>query len=231
MREPIVFIPGLLCDELVYAPQIAAFADHPILIANHRDHGSIREIAASILEAGPERFALIGLSMGGYIAMEIMRVAPGRVTRLSLLDTNARPDTPDQTERRLFLIELARKKDFKKIPHLLFPGFVHQSREDDEQLRAIVVEMAMTTGPDAFIRQQTALINRIDSRPHLAAIDCPALVVVGEGDRLTPPELSEEIHALIPRSCLAVIRGSGHLSTLEEPAQTTSVLKSWMESS
>lgn len=226
--EPIVFVPGLLCTELLYTPQIVAFADRPLMIADHRQHDTIPEIAASVLEKAPEKFSLAGLSMGGYIAMEIMRIAPERVSRLALLDTNARADTPEQTERREFLIDLTRKKDFKKVPHLLYPGFVHASRELDEELKAIVVEMAMETGPEAFIRQQTALIRRDDSRPTLHEIECPTLVLVGEGDTLTPPDLAREIHRLIPNSRLAVIAGSGHLSTLEEPAAVTAELTRWL---
>ncbi|WP_346913238.1 alpha/beta fold hydrolase [uncultured Roseibium sp.] len=217
-----------LCTELLYTPQIVAFSDRPLMIADHRQHDTIPAIAASILEQAPEKFSLAGLSMGGYIAMEIMRTAPERVSRLALLDTNARADTPDQTERREFLIDLTRKRDFKKVPHLLYPGFVHESREDDEELKAIVVEMAMDTGPDAFIRQMTALIRRDDSRPTLHEIKCPTLVLVGDGDRLTPPDLAREIHGLIPGSRLAVIEGSGHLSTLEEPAAVTAELARWL---
>lgn len=226
--EPVVFIPGLLCTEILYAPQIVAFADRPLMVADHRQHETIAEIAASILEKAPERFAVAGLSMGGYIAMEIMREAPERVTRLALLDTNARPDTPEQTERRKFLIELTKKKGFKKVPHLLYPGFVHADRENDEELKATVVEMAMDTGPDAFIRQTTAIMQRIDSRPRLGEITCPTLVIVGDGDTLTPPDLAREIQAQIPQSQLAVIEGSGHLSTLEKPEAVTAALMQWL---
>jgi len=228
MGDPILFVPGLLCTEALFAPQIAAFADRPIMVANHREHDSIEAIAASILKQAPERFSLIGLSMGGYIAMEIMREAPERVGKLALLDTNARPDMGDQSERRRFLIDLTRKKGFAKVPHLLYPGFVHEKNEDNEALRSIVVEMALDTGPDAFIRQQTALINRIDARPRLGEIDCPALVLVGDGDRLTPLEIAREIHAHIPGSDLEVIEGSGHLSTLEAPDRVTAALRNFL---
>lgn len=226
--EPIVFVPGLLCTELLYTPQIVAFADRPLMIADHRQHDTIPAIAASILENAPEKFSLAGLSMGGYICMEIMRIAPERVSRLALLDTNARADSPEQIERREFLIDLTRKRDFKKVPHLLYPGFVHETRETDEDLKSIVVEMAMETGPDAFIRQQTALIRRDDSRPTLHEIKCPTLVLVGDGDRLTPPDLAREIQGLIPNSRLAVVEGSGHLSTLEKPAEVTAELTRWL---
>ncbi len=228
MSDPIVFVPGLLCTEALFAPQITAFADRPIMVADHRGHDSIEAIAASILDQAPETFSLIGLSMGGYIAMEIMREAPERVSKLALLDTNPRSDTAEQSERRRFLIELTRKKGFSKVPHLLYPGFVHEKNEENEELKSIVVEMARDTGPEAFIRQQTALINRVDSRPMLGEIACPALVLVGDGDRLTPPEIAHEIHRLIPHSDLAEIEGSGHLSTLETPDKVTAVLRDFL---
>lgn len=226
--DPIVFIPGLLCDETLFAPQIAALADQPLMIADHRQHDSIPDIAANILENAPDKFSLVGLSMGGYIAMEIMRETPERVTRLALLNTNARADTPEQSERRGFLIDLTRKKGFEKVPQLLFPGFVHAQHENDDDLKAIVIEMAMNTGPEAFIRQQTALINRVDARPRLDEITCPTLVLVGDGDRLTPPELAREIHEHIACSHLAIIQGSGHLSTLEKPEAVTAELMGWL---
>lgn len=228
MSDPIVFVPGLLCTETLFASQIAAFADRPIMVANHREHDSIAAIATSVLEGAPGRFSLIGLSMGGYIAMEILRQAPERVAKLALIDTSARPDTPEQTQRRKFLADLTRKKGFNKVPPLLFPGFVHERNEDNEDLKAVLKEMAMETGPEAFIRQQTAIMNRIDSRPGLQRIACPATVLVGEGDRLTPPEFAEEMHRLIPGSELEVLKEAGHLSPLETPNEVTSVLRRFL---
>jgi len=225
MSEPILFIPGLLCTEVVFAKQIVAFADRPIMVANHRDHDSIAAMAHSILAEAPDHFSLIALSMGGYIAMEIMREAPERVAKLALLNTNSRPDGQEQAERRQFLIDMTRKRGFAKVPHLLYPGFVHERREEDEELKAIVVEMSTETGPQAFVRQQTALINRIDSRPRLGEIRCPTMVLVGDGDRLTPPEISNEIHEHIPGSELVVIEDSGHLSPLESPDEVTNALR------
>lgn len=228
MSEPILFIPGLLCTELLFAKQIVAFADRPIMVANHRDDNSIAAMARRILDQAPERFSLVALSMGGYIAMEIMREAPERVAKLALLDTNSRPDGQEQAERRRFLIDLTRKRGFTKVPHLLYPGFVHEDREDDEELKAIVVEMASDTGAEAFIRQQTALIDRIDSRPRLGEITCPTMVLVGDGDRLTPLEISREIHEHIPGSELVVIEGCGHLSPLEAPGPVTRALRDFL---
>ncbi|MTI42854.1 pimeloyl-ACP methyl ester carboxylesterase [Roseibium hamelinense] len=226
--HPIVFVPGLLCTEAVFAPQIASLADTPIMVANHSRHETISDIARDILNSAPAEFTLVGLSMGGYIAMDILRTAPQRVSKLILMDTNARPDTADQTKRREFLIGLTQKKGFHKVPHLLYPGFVHKSREEDFTLRQTVVNMAMDTGSEAFIRQKRAIIARPDSRPHLPAIKCPTLIIVGDGDTLTPPQLAEEIHGLIPGSQLTLIENSGHLPTLEQPEHTTTVVRNWL---
>ncbi|ADZ68906.1 alpha/beta fold hydrolase [Polymorphum gilvum] len=226
--DPIVFIPGLLCTETLYAPQIVAFADRPLMVADHRRHDTIAAIAEDILAQAPQRFALVGLSMGGYIAMEILRVAPERVARLALLDTSARPDAPEQGERRRVLMDLADKGRFSKVPHLLYPGLVDAGREHDEDLKAVVVEMAMETGPEAFVRQQRAIMARVDARPRLGEIGCPTLVLVGAGDTLTPPHLAQEMHEAIPASRMAVIPGCGHLSTLEAPGAVTAELTAWL---
>ncbi|MFN3252634.1 alpha/beta fold hydrolase [Roseibium album] len=228
MNDPIVFVPGLLCTEALYAPQIAAFADRPILVANTREDDSIAAIAARLLEEAPNRFSLIGLSMGGYVAMEILRTAPGRVSRVALLNTSAHADSEDQKKRRSVSIKLARQRSFAKVPDLFYAGFVHEKNDDNEHLKSIVTEMAHETGPEAFVHQQTAIANRIDSRPSLSAIPCPALVLSGDGDRLIPPALSVEIHHLIPGSELAIVNDCGHLSTLEEPGTVTAKLRNFL---
>ncbi|MBA5778698.1 alpha/beta fold hydrolase [Stappia sp. F7233] len=225
---PLVLVPGLLCTEALYAPQIAALADRPILIADHRQHDTIEAIARDILGNAPERFALAGLSMGGYIALEIMRLAPERVERLALLDTTARPDVPAQTETRLRLIEITENGNFERVAPMLFPAFVHDNRLEDETLRRIVTDMALETGPAAFIRQQRAIMARDDARPRLGAIACPTLVLVGDGDKLTPPDRSQEIHHGIAGSRLEIIADCGHLSTLEKPKAVTSALLAWL---
>jgi len=167
--------------------------------------------------------------MGGYIAFEILRQAPERVDRLALLDTSARPDTPEQTRRRNDLIALARSGRLDDVADLLFPLLVHQSRHGDAGARELVRRMADETGPEAFVRQQQAIIGRPDSRPGLGAIGCPTLVLVGDGDELTPPALSAEIAAGIPGAGLVEVAGSGHLSTLDQPEQVTRALVEWLQ--
>jgi pimeloyl-ACP methyl ester carboxylesterase len=226
---PVVLIPGLTCTARLYAGQIPALWQFgPVMIADHTRDDSMATIARRILAAAPPRFALAGLSMGGYIALEIMRHAPQRVARLALLDTGARGDTAEQTERRKVVIALAKGGRYAEIPDIAFPVYVHRNRHHDVELKRIVRAMAEETGPEAFLRQQQAIIGRPDSRPGLAAIACPTLVLVGEGDEATPPELAREIAAGIPASRLVIISDSGHLSTLEKPQAVTDALVDWM---
>jgi pimeloyl-ACP methyl ester carboxylesterase len=188
---PMVLIPGLTCSARLYAEQIPALWQFgPVMVADHRRDDSMAAIARRILAAAPPRFALAGLSMGGYIAFEIMRQAPERIAKLALLDTGARGDTPEQTERRKIVIALAKSGRYAEVPDIAFP----------------------------------------DSRPGLAAIACPTLVLVGEGDEATPPELAREIAAGISGSRLVMIPDSGHLSTLEQPQAVTAALVEWMRS-
>ncbi|MFZ1920363.1 MAG: alpha/beta fold hydrolase [Xanthobacteraceae bacterium] len=226
---PIVLVPGLTCTARLYAEQIPAlWRFGPVTVADHRRDDSMAAIARRILAAAPPRFALVGLSMGGYIAFEIMRQEPNRVAKLALLDTGSRADTPEQTERRRVLMALAKEGGYADIPEQAFPVYVHRNRHGDEALKRIVCEMAEATGIEAYLRQQQAILSRPDSRPGLGAISCPTLVLVGEGDEATPPELAREIAAGIPGSHLVLIPESGHLSTLEEPAAVTAALVEWL---
>lgn len=228
---PTVLVPGLNCSARLYAAQIPAlWRFGPVTVADHTRDDSMATIAARILADAPPRFALVGLSMGGYIAFEILRQAPERVARVALLDTGSRADAPEQTERRNKQIALAQSGRFAEVVDLLWPLLVHRDRQDDADLKLLVRMMADETGPEAFVRQQTALKARPDSRPNLPAIRCPALVAVGDGDTLTPPALSEEIAAGIPGAKLVTIPESGHLSTLERPEAVNRVLAEWMES-
>jgi pimeloyl-ACP methyl ester carboxylesterase len=227
--QPIVLIPGLLCTSELYVPQLAAlWRFGPVTIADHRRDESMDGIVMRILAAAPPRFSLVGLSMGGYLALAIMHHAAERVTRLALLDTSARADQPAASERRKTLIALARAGRFDEIPDIHFPSFVHKNRRDDVALKAMVRRMAADTGPEAYIRQQIAISVRDDRRDHLSSIRCPTLVVVGDGDELTPPELAREMTAAIPDARLAIIADCGHLSTLEQPDQVTTELTGWM---
>jgi len=222
---PILLVPSLNGSARLYAPQIPElWRLGPVTVADHTRDDSMAAIARRILAQTPPQFALIGLSMGGYVAFEVLRQAPERIAKLALLDTTARPDAPEQTEARKRQIEMARQGRFDGIAQLLFPRFVAAARHNDRALQSIVRTMADDTGAEAFIRQQTAIMNRVDSLPGLGAIACPTLVIVGADDTLTPPDRAAEMAARIPSARSVVVPSCGHLSTLEQPQAVTDAL-------
>jgi pimeloyl-ACP methyl ester carboxylesterase len=220
----------LLCDSALWRHQLATLRDVAAMtVADLSTSDSIAGMARAVLETAPPRFALAALSMGGYVAHEIMRVAPDRVTRLALIDTSARPDTDEQRQRRLALIDLADRGKFKGVTPRLLPLLVHPDRLGDVALAGDIMAMAERIGKDAFLRQQRAVMGRIDSRPHLAAYSGPCLVMVGRQDAITPLELSAEMAQLIPGAKLVVIESCGHLATMERPEAASAVLRYWMQ--
>ena len=226
MSNPIVFLPGLNCTGRLFRHQIARLsAGRTVVLANHRRHDTLAAIAAAVLDETPPRFVLAGLSMGGYIAFEILRQAPGRVSALLLMDTSARPDDEAAADRRRRLIAIAEAGRFTEVAALQFPALVAPERHSDPDLRAVVDEMAAATGPEAFIRQQRAIMARPDSRPGLSQIACPTLVLVGDRDQITPPPLAREIADAIPGARLEAIADCGHLASLERPEIVTAHLE------
>jgi pimeloyl-ACP methyl ester carboxylesterase len=226
---PLVLVPGLLCSARLYAPQIAALWPFgQVAVADHRRDDDIAAVAARILSAAPPRFALTGLSMGGYIAFAMLRQAPERIAKLALLDTSARPETPEQTAPRHALITMAESGRLDEVVDALAPRFVHQNRRNDTALMRVVRDMAADTGPEAFVRQERVIMSRPDSRPLLASIQCPTLVLVGDGDELTPPELAKEIAGGIAGARLVVVPDCGHLSTIERPDAVNAALAEWL---
>lgn len=228
---PTVLIPGLLCSPRLYAGQLPALWQcGPVTVASHRHGDSMAEIAAAILAAAPPRFALAGLSMGGYLAFEVMRQAAHRVERLALLNTSARPDTAEAAVRRLEQVALARDGKLPEVAAALAGRWVRPAARGDAALLAVIRQMAAETGPEAFARQQRAIMSRPDSRPGLAAVTCPALVIAGADDEVTVPGHAREIAGLIPGARLVTIPDCGHLSTLEQPALVTQALLGWLAS-
>ena len=227
----LVLVPGLLCDERLWRHQAGSLADliGRVLVPDVTGEDTVAGMARGILEAAPERFSLAGLSMGGYVALEVMRQAPDRVEALALLDTSARPDTPEQTEARLALIGLAQDGRFDEVWRSLLPKVVHPDRVEDPEIRSTVREMAHAVGPGGFERQERAIIGRPDSRGDLPGISCPVLVLCGRDDALTPPHLHEEIADGIPGARLRQIDRCGHLSTLERPEAVTRAMRAWLE--
>ncbi len=234
MPESVLFMPGLLCDERLWRHQIAALPPGvSAQVADFAQDDSLDAMAARALAAMPGRFALCGLSMGGYAALALMRAAPQRVTRLCLMDTSARPDTPEQSRRRRGLIATVRRApagggQFRGVTPRLLPMLVHPSRLTDTALTQDIMAMAARVGPAAFLRQQAAILARPDSRPHLPAIAVPTLVAVGADDILTPPGDSAEMASLIPGAISRILAHCGHLSPMERPDEVSAMVNDWL---
>ncbi|MFJ5235604.1 alpha/beta fold hydrolase [Pseudomonas neuropathica] len=228
---PLVLIPGLLCDGRLWAHQKSVLENStPICIPDVSLDSSIARMAERTLDEAPPFFALAALSMGGYVAMEIMRKAPERVLKLALIDTMVRPDDEARANSRRGLLSLAKLGRFKGVTPQLLPKLVHP-RCIGTAIADTVQEMAAAVGKEGFVRQQLAIIERPDYRPLLNSIVVPTLIVVGENDEITPPAESQEIHRGIPHSRLVVVPQCGHLPPLEHPQLTTLLLSRWLEDS
>jgi pimeloyl-ACP methyl ester carboxylesterase len=227
-KIPVVFLPGLICDERLWRDQTRAISDIAAsVIMDLTLDTSVEEMAQRVLTVAPPQFALAGLSMGGYVALEILRQAPERVTRVALLDTSAAPDTPARVQHRLASIEAVKYGRFAGVTPRLLSQLIHSSKINTavgDDVRA----MAVRVGREAFLRQQTAILNRPDSRGDLPQLRLPTLVGVGDSDVLTPPHDAEEIHAGIRDSILHVFPRCGHLPALEVPEETSRVLCEWL---
>jgi pimeloyl-ACP methyl ester carboxylesterase len=232
VREPlpVVLIPGLLGSVRLYEPQLPQlWRSGPVTVADPTRDDSMEAIGRRILATAPPRFALVGLSMGGYLSFELLRQAPARVARLALLDTSARADTPEQSSARRTQMAQAAAGDFAALVDAQFERLVHPSRRSDTALHEACRLMAEEVGAAAFVRQQTAVMGRPDSRPQLPAIACPTLVLVGIEDQVTPPERAREIAAGIRGARLVTVSECGHLSTLEQPRAVNRALLEWLE--
>lgn len=229
LTPDLVLVPGLLCSPALFAPQVEGLAASVrVQIADHTRADTLPAIARDILAQAPPRFALAGLSLGGYIAFEMLRQAPDRIIRLALLDTNARADRPEQIKIRQTLLGLGRTMGVRAVQSMLLRHLVHPRRLADRPLVDIVLRMAEWTGLSAYERQTRAIMGRPDNRSFLKEISCPTLIVVGSEDALTPVKVHEEMQAGIAGSRLAVIPDCGHLSTLEQPQVVNGLLREWL---
>jgi len=230
MKPNILLLPGLLNDASVFTEQVAALSTvATVEVGNLTIAESVADLAASVLkDASAKRFVLLGLSLGGYVAFEIMRQAPERVLGLVLMDTTARPDTPEASAKREALIKLA-ATDLDAVSEQLLPLLSHPDRMNLPAVRGVIQSMASSLGKEVFERQQRAIMGRPDSRPTLKSIACPTLVVCGQDDLITPPELATEIADGIKHAKLEIIAQCGHLSTLDQPAVVCELLLGWIK--
>ncbi len=225
----LIFVPGLLCTGELFAPQVDALnARYDVRIADTLSDTTIDAMADRLLASAPPRFALGGLSMGGYVALSVARKAPDRLEKLILMDTSARSDTEEQTASRRRLVELAQRSGMAAVTQVLSERLLASHHRTDERLRALVDGMAEEIGVEAFLLQQEAIIGRIDSRTALSQILTRTLVMVGEEDVLTPVALAREIADGLPDARVATVPNAGHLVTIEEPEAATREIEAFL---
>ncbi|WP_086929996.1 alpha/beta fold hydrolase [Agarilytica rhodophyticola] len=229
MKEPIILLPGMMCDGRLFTPQyVALSAQQPVTVAAITGRASIEALAENILANAPPTFALAGLSMGGIVAMEIIRQAPGRVSRLALMDTNHLPDPPERIAIRERQIQQARQGHLKTIMREeMKPNYLAEG-ENRDHILDLCMSMAESLGPKVFEQQSRALAKRPDQRETLRHIKVPTLILCGESDRLCNVEKHQIMHNLISHSELVVIPRAGHLPTLEQPELTNKALNRWL---
>jgi pimeloyl-ACP methyl ester carboxylesterase len=230
-RASLILLPGQLCDGALWqfqTPRLSPTAD--IRIADLTLDDSIGAMADRVLGSAPPRFALAGLSLGGYVAFEILRRAPDRVTRLALMNTSARADTEGRALSRESSIRAARIGSFKGVTPRFLPTILHPTHASDPEIAEIVLAMTERVGRVAFERQQLAAIGRPDSLSLLPSIACPTLVISGLQDRVTPPPLQVEIAAGIPGARLESLDVCGHLAPLEQPDAVNRLMRDWLNS-
>ncbi len=228
-RPSLLLLPGLLNDARLWAAQASALADRAdVSVGDLTVADSMAGLADAVLALAPARFALAGLSMGGYVALEILRRAPERVSALALVDTQARPDAREASEGRRAMMARS-ENDFEGVIAATYPKLVHPARAEDAALKSLFADMARATGAEAYRRQQAAIMGRVDSRPFLPRIACPTLVLCGRQDAVTPVELHEEMAAAIPGARLEVVEECGHLSAIERPEAVSDALRRWLE--
>jgi len=230
----VVLIPGLLCDEFVWSAQREALsAQAQVWVADHGSLDSLTDMAQAVLRDAPaEQFALAGHSMGGRVALEVLRLAPHRVQRLALLDTGWLPRQPGavgEKERasRLALLENASQLGMRAMGRQWARGMVHPNAIDTPVF-ATIVEMIERKTPDVFAAQIRALLERPDASAQLLAIDCPTLVLCGRQDSWSPLSQHLQMAAIIRGAHLRIIEDAGHMSTLEQPQAVTAALVEWL---
>lgn len=223
MTIPLVLLPGLMCDARQWSPVVDRLPGQTCQIAALTEDSSVDAMAERILSEAPPRFALAGFSMGGIVALEVQRRAPDRVAGLALICANARPDAQTRRAEQVFKANQGLLAEvIGDVANRYFAA------DPNGALRELVIDMAMTRGPAVFARQNAALSNRIDSRPLLPRITAPSLIVNGDVDAISPPELSQEMADAIPHSRLVTLAGCGHMAPIEQPTALAAALAEWL---
>ncbi|MFV0432196.1 MAG: alpha/beta fold hydrolase [Alphaproteobacteria bacterium] len=230
MKQNLVLIAGLLNDARLWQHQIDFFqSDYNIITPQVAGHKHISPMAQEILKQAPETFALAGLSMGGYIAMEIMRLAPSRVSHIAFLDTSWLADSEERKKERMRLIELSKLGRFEGVTNMLLKQIIAPENLNNEPLVATIKAMAKETGQEEFVNQQKIILSRPDSRHDFSSIRIPALCLVGSHDQLTPPQILKDMSKALAKGIYCEIAGAGHLPPLEQAIATTAAMQIWLQ--
>ena len=229
MTEPLVLLPGMMCDDRIFTPQIRALAhERAIMTAPLGMAERIEDIAAALVGQLPERFALLGHSMGGFVAMELMNRIPARITRLCLISTNPLPETPAHAATREPMIIGARAGRLDEVMREMLPPDYLAPGPDRLEIGNLLLDMAVELGPEVFVRQSRALQRRPDQQGTLRKCAVPTRIICGSADPLTPERRLDFMTRLIRDSTLTVIDAAGHVPMLEQPEATTQAIRDWL---
>lgn len=222
-------VPGMMCDERIFSPQIEALSQNlEVTIADISNFSSVRELASDVLKKAPKKFSLLGHSMGGIVAMEIYSQEPNRIEKLILMDTNPKAELDEvKLKREPQIREVNKGKLLEVMRDEMKPNYLAES-ENKRSVLNICMDMALSLGPDVFINQSRALQSRLDQQNTIQSINIPVLIMCGSEDKLCPVERHEMMHNMISDSDLKIINNAGHMPTLEQPRETTEVIKEWL---
>ena len=222
-------VPGMMCDERIFSPQIEALSQNlEVTIADISNFSSVRELASDVLKKAPKKFSLLGHSMGGIVAMEIYSQEPNRIEKLILMDTNPKAELDEvKLKREPQIREVNKGKLLEVMRDEMKPNYLAES-ENKTNVLSVCMDMALNLGPDVFINQSRALQSRLDQQNTIQSIKIPVLILCGSEDKLCPVERHEMMHNMISDSDLKIINNAGHMPTLEQPRETTEVIKEWL---
>ena len=222
-------VPGMMCDERIFSPQIEELSKNlEVTVADISSFPTVRELASDLLKKAPKSFSLLGHSMGGIIAMEIYSQEPNRIEKLILMDTNPKAELDEVKLKREPQIKDVREgKLLEVMRDEMKPNYLAES-ENKSSVLDVCMDMALSLGPDVFINQSRALQKRGDQLNTIQSINIPVLIMCGSEDKLCTVERHEMMHNMISDSDLKIINNAGHMPTLEQPRETTEVLKEWL---
>jgi pimeloyl-ACP methyl ester carboxylesterase len=225
----LVMVPGMMCDERIFSPQIKSLSKKiEVTIADISGFSSVSELASDVLKKAPKKFSLLGHSMGGIVAMEMCAQEPDRIEKLVLMDTNPIAELEEvKSKREPQMRDVCEGKLLNVMRDEMKPNYLAEG-ENQESVLSICMDMAMSLGPDVFINQSKALQTRADQQKNIQVIKVPVLIICGSEDKLCTVERHEMMHNMIQNSEIIIINNAGHLPTLEQPNETTEILKRWL---